>query len=165
MSTSLPPFLSPIFKHTVSEEERQQVLSGGPVIILATSGMLNGGPAVSYFANLCEDPKNAVVLVSYQGIGTLGRTIQNGGREVDIELNGKLRHFSVSALVYSIEGFSGHSDRKQLERFVNDIRPKPRKIIIGHGEEGKILELASYMRKRFRLETHAPHVLDALRLK
>ncbi|MCL4376578.1 beta-CASP ribonuclease aCPSF1 [Candidatus Parvarchaeota archaeon] len=159
------PFLSPIFKHTVSEEERQQVLAGGPAIILATSGMLNGGPAVSYFANLCEDPKNAIVLVSYQGVGTLGRTIQNGGREVDVELNGKLRHFSVSALVYSIEGFSGHSDRKQLERFVNDIRPRPRKIIIGHGEEGKILELSSYLRKRFRVETHAPHVLDALRLK
>ncbi|EFD93125.1 MAG: beta-lactamase domain protein [Candidatus Parvarchaeum acidophilus ARMAN-5] len=159
------PFLSPIFKHTVSEEERQQVLSGGPAILLATSGMLNGGPSVSYFANLCEDEKNAIVLVSYQGVGTLGRTIQNGGREVDIELNGKLKHFTVNALVYSIEGFSGHSDRKQLERFVSDIRPKPRKVIIGHGEEGKILELSHYVRRRFGIETYAPHILDALRLK
>ncbi len=159
------PFLSPIFKHTVSEEERQQVLSSGPAIILATSGMLNGGPSVSYFANLCEDERNAIVLVSYQGVGTLGRTIQNGGREVDIELNGKLRHFTVNALVYSIEGFSGHSDRKQLERFVNDIRPRPRKIIIGHGEESKTLDLSRYLRRRFRVETNVPHILDALRLK
>ncbi|MCL4406801.1 beta-CASP ribonuclease aCPSF1, partial [Candidatus Parvarchaeota archaeon] len=123
------PFLSPSFKHTVSEEERQQVLSSGPVIILATSGMLNGGPAVTYFANMCEDQKNAVVLVSYQGNGTLGRTLQNGGREVDIELNGKLRHFSVNCPVYSIEGLSGHSDRTQLERYVNDIRPRPKRIV------------------------------------
>ena len=159
------PFISPNFKHTVSEEERQQVLSGGPAVILATSGMMNGGPSVSYFANLCEDDKNAVVLVSYQGAGTLGRTLQNGGREVDIELGGKLRHFSVNSLVYSIEGFSGHSDRGQLERYINDIRPKPRRIILAHGEESKILTLSRYIRKRFRIETLAPHILDAVRLK
>ncbi|MCL5009518.1 MAG: beta-CASP ribonuclease aCPSF1 [Candidatus Parvarchaeota archaeon] len=159
------PFLSPIFRHTVSEEERQQVLSGGPAVILATSGMMNGGPSVSYFANLCESDKNAVVLVSYQGAGTLGRTLQNGGREVDIELNGKVRHFSVSSLIFSIEGFSGHSDRDQLERYIHDMKPKPRKIILNHGEESKILELSHYLRKRFRIETVAPHVLDAIRLK
>jgi hypothetical protein len=159
------PFLSPSFKHTVSEEERQQVLSSGPMIILATSGMLNGGPAVTYFANMCEDQKNAVVLVSYQGNGTLGRTLQNGGREVDIELNGKLRHFSVNCPVYSIEGLSGHSDRTQLERYVNDIRPRPKRIVIGHGEEGKIIELGRFLRKRYHTDTVAPHILDALRLK
>jgi hypothetical protein len=159
------PFMSPIFKHAVSEEERQQILSGGPAVILATSGMMNGGPSVSYFANLCESDKNAVVLVSYQGGGTLGRTLQNGGREVDIELGGKTRHFSVSALVYSIDGFTGHSDRSQLERYIHDMKPKPRKIILVHGEESKILELAHFIRKRYRIETAAPHILDALRLK
>lgn len=159
------PFISPNFKHTVSEEERQQILSGGPAVILATSGMMNGGPSVSYFANLCEDANNAVILVSYQGAGTLGRTLQNGGREVDIELNGKLRHFTVNSLIYSIEGFSGHSDRNQLERYVNDIKPRPRKIILDHGEESKIITLARYLRKRFGVETIAPHVLDAVRLK
>lgn len=159
------PFISPNFKHTVSEEERQQILSGGPAVILATSGMLNGGPAVNYFANMCEDEKNSIVLVSYQGAGTLGRTLQNGGREVDIEFNGKLRHFTVNSLVYSIEGFSGHSDRNQLEKYVNDIKPRPRKIILNHGEESKIIALSHYLRKRFKVETLAPHVLDAIRLK
>ncbi len=159
------PFISPNFKHTVSEEERKQILSGGPAVIIATSGMLNGGPSVSYFANLCEDERNSVVLVSYQGAGTLGRTLQNGGREVDIELNGKIRHFTVNSLIYSIEGFSGHSDRNQLERYINDIKPRPRKLILGHGEESKIIALSHFMRKRFKVDTIAPHVLDALRLK
>jgi hypothetical protein len=159
------PFISPNFKHTVSEEERMQILSGGPAVILATSGMLNGGPSVSYFANLCEDANNAVVLVSYQGAGTLGRTLQNGGREIDIELNGKLKHFTVNALIYSIDGFSGHSDRAQLERYINDVKPRPRRVILAHGEESKILALSHYLRKRFRVETLAPHVLDAVRLK
>lgn len=159
------PFISPNFKHTVSEEERTQILSGGPAVILATSGMLNGGPAVNYFANLCEDERNSIILVSYQGAGTLGRTLQNGGREVDIELNGKLKHFTVNALVFSIEGFSGHSDRNQLERYINDIKPRPRRIILAHGEESKILALSHYFRKRFRVDTVAPHVLDAIRLK
>ncbi|MCL4400655.1 beta-CASP ribonuclease aCPSF1, partial [Candidatus Parvarchaeota archaeon] len=159
------PFISPNFKHTVSEEERMQILSGGPAVILATSGMLNGGPSVSYFANLCEDANNAVVLVSYQGAGTLGRTLQNGGREIDIELNGKLKHFTVNALIYSIDGFSGHSDRAQLERYINDVKPRPRRVILAHGEESKILALSHYLRKRFRVETLAPHILDAVRLK
>jgi KH/beta-lactamase-domain protein len=159
------PFMSPNFKHIVSEEERKQILSGGPAVILATSGMLNGGPAVSYFANLCEEERNSVVLVSYQGPGTLGRNIKNGAREVDMELNGKIRHFNINALVYSIEGFSGHSDRTQLERYVNDIKPRPKKIILDHGEESKIIELANFIRRRYRIETLAPHILDAIRLK
>ena len=159
------PFISPNFKHTVSEEERMQILAGGPAVILATSGMLNGGPSVSYFANLCEDEKNAVILVSYQGPGTLGRTIKNGAKEVDMELNGKLRHFDINALVYSIDGFSGHSDRTQLERYINDIKPRPKKLILDHGEESRIIELANFARKRYRIETLAPHVLDAIRLK
>lgn len=159
------PFIAQNVKHTVSEEERQQILAGGPAVILATSGMMNGGPSVNYFANLCEDARNSVVLVSYQGNGTLGRTLQNGGREVDIELNGKLRHFTVNSLIYSIEGFSGHSDRNQLEKYINDIKPKPRKLILDHGEESKIISLSHFMRKRFKIDTIAPHVLDAIRLK
>ncbi len=159
------PFISPSFKHVVSEEERKQILEGGPAVILATSGMLNAGPAVYYFANLCEDERNSIVLVSYQGEGTLGRTLKNGGREVDIEVNGNYKHFHVNSLVFSIDGFSGHSDRRQLERFLNDIRPKPRKIILAHGEESKIIEFSRYTRKRFRAEVLAPHVLDAVRLK
>jgi predicted metal-dependent RNase len=159
------PFISPTFKHTVSEEERKQILAGGPAIIIATSGMLNGGPSVYYFANLCEDDRNSIVLVSYQGPGTLGRTLQNGGREVDIELNGQQRHFSVKSLVYSIEGFTGHSDRVQLERFISEIKPRPRRIILAHGEESKIINMAMTIRKKYRLDVVAPHILDAVRLK
>lgn len=159
------PFTAPSFKHTVSEEERQQVLSGGPAIIIATSGMMNGGPSVTYFANMCEDERNSVVLVSYQGAGTLGRTLQNGGREVEIEVKGKLKKMDVKAMIYSIEGFSGHSDRLQLERYLRDIKPKPRKIFLVHGEESKLQEFSRYVRRRFHVETLTPHVLDAVRLK
>ncbi len=159
------PFLSPIFKHVVSEEERKKILSEGPAIILATSGMMNGGPSVYYFANLCEDDHNSVVLVSYQGAGTLGRRLQNGDKEVDIELSGALRKFHVNAPIYSIEGFSGHSDRRELERYVAEIKPKPRRIVLDHGEESKIIALLKFIRSRDRIDTVAPRVLDALRLK
>ncbi len=158
------PFLSPIFKHVVSEEERQKVLSGGPAIILATSGMLNGGPSVYYFANMCEDEKNAVVLVSYQGAGTIGRAISEGAKSIDIDFNGKLKHFDVNLQVYSIQGFSGHSDRGELERYVREIQPRPRRIVLDHGEESKIISLAKYIRNNEHIETIAPKILDAVRL-
>ena len=67
--------------------------------------------------------------------------------------------------VYSIEGLSGHSDRNQLLSFVKRLDPKPRKIIVLHGESTKCLDLASTIHKILRIETAAPRVLDAIRIK
>ena len=60
----------------------KSVIDGGPCIILATSGMMTGGASVAYFKALAEDPKNSLVLTSYQGIGSLGRRLQEGDKEI-----------------------------------------------------------------------------------
>ena len=65
----------------------------------------------------------------------------------------------------SIDGFSGHSSRNELMAFVNNINPKPRKIIINHGEQSKCLDLASSIYKSQRIETTVPKNLETIRLR
>src|SRR3989344_1644601 len=77
------PFLNPIFKRVGSQKERMQVIEEtGPAVIMATSGMMVGGPSVQYFQHLADNPKNSLVFTCYLGEGTLGRRIFGGEREI-----------------------------------------------------------------------------------
>ncbi|MEM3690374.1 MAG: beta-CASP ribonuclease aCPSF1, partial [Candidatus Micrarchaeia archaeon] len=161
------PFLSEIFKRVGSAQERKQVFEEqGPCLILATSGMLVGGPSVEYLRNLADNPKNLLIFVSYQGQGSLGRRIQNGEREFTMtNEDGKQELVKLNMRVETIEGFSGHSSRKELLNFIYKCNPKPKKVIVHHGESSRCLDLASTIHKQFRIETAAPRNLEVVRLK
>lgn len=160
------PFLYEKFYRVGSSEERRKVVeSNEPCVIITTSGMMTGGPVLEYFKELAGDKRNSLVFVSYQAEGSLGRKIQSGGREIKMESNGKVVEVKVNLEVYSIEGFSGHSDRNQLINYVQMLTPKPKKIIINHGESSKSLDLASTLHKMFKVETLCPRNLDAVRIK
>jgi uncharacterized protein len=161
------PFLSEIFKHVGSRKEMEKVIeSGDSCIIMATSGMMVGGASVEYFKNLAENPKHSLVLTCYQGEGSLGRRLQNGEREIGYAAGGnKSSVTKVKCDIHTIQGFSGHSSRPQLMSFLHRLDPKPKRIIINHGENSKCLDLASSAHKALRVETNAPRNLDALRLK
>jgi len=160
------PFLSPIFKQLGSAKERQQVIEEtGPCIILATSGMLSGGASVEFFREMADNPRNTIVFVSYQGEGSLGRRVQSGEKEFLMEgPNGK-ENVSVKMEVVTIEGLSGHSSRNELTRFVYNLEPRPKKIIIVHGESSRCLDLASTLHKLNKIETNAPKNLEAIRIR
>ncbi|HDP73491.1 MAG TPA: beta-CASP ribonuclease aCPSF1 [Candidatus Woesearchaeota archaeon] len=162
----LNPFLSQVFKQVGSAKERQEVIDGEPCIVLATSGMLVGGPSVEYLKNFGDNPRNLLLFVSYQGEGSLGRRIQNGEREIAFA-SGENRHevLQLKANVVTVEGLSGHSDRKQLMSFVGALNPKPKKVIILHGEVSRGIDLASSLHKAYRIETVVPRNLDAIRLR
>lgn len=158
------PFLSAIFKRVGSKKERQQILEDtGPCVVIATSGMLVGGPSVEYLKNLADNPKNSLVFTCYQGEGSLGKRIQQGEREVMFKSGAKQEVCRIKMEVHRIE-ITNHSDRKQLMRFAAKCQPRPKKIIVNHGESGRCLDLASSMHKQFRLETIAPKNLEATRL-
>lgn len=159
------PFLNPIFKRVGSQKERKQIIEEGkPCIILATSGMLVGGPSVEYLKNLGDNPKNTLVFSCYQGEGSLGRRIQRGEREFIFNNNGKQEILNLKMEVNKIT-ITGHSDRKQLMNFIYRCQPKPKKVIINHGENSKVLDLASSIHKQFRIETSAPRNLETIRIK
>ena len=160
------PFLSPIFKQVGSVKERQQIIEEtGSCIILATSGMLTGGASVEYFRELAGNPRNSLVIVSYQGEGSLGRRVQSGEKEFVMESNGKRETVEVKMEIYTIEGLSGHSSRNELTRFVYNLDPRPKKIIVVHGESSRCLDLASSLHKLNKIETAAPKNLEAIRIR
>ncbi|NQV08638.1 beta-CASP ribonuclease aCPSF1 [Candidatus Woesearchaeota archaeon] len=160
------PFMSDIFKRVGSPKERKEVIENtGACIILATSGMLMGGPSVEYLKSLSSGKKHSLIFVSYQGEGSLGRRIQRGEREISFGVGHKQEVMKINMDIHTIEGFSGHSDRKELMSFVYKCSPKPKKVIINHGENSRCLDLASSIHKTNRIETNAPRVLEALRLR
>lgn len=159
------PFLSEVFERVTGTSMRQEVMDGEPSVILATSGMLAGGPAMEYLKNLAESEKNSIIFVGYQAEGSLGRRIQKGWNEIPITENGKTRGVPIKMSVHTVEGFSGHSDRNQLMNYIRRLNPKPSRIITCHGEESKGIELASAIYKTFKIETRAPPNLEVLRIK
>jgi hypothetical protein len=148
-----------------SKERKQLIEETGSAIILATSGMLQGGPSVEYLKQLGGFSKNALCFVSYQGEGSLGRRIQRGEREIMFNIGSKNEVLKLNCEVITFEGFSGHSDRKQLMNFIKHCDPKPKRIILNHGEQSRCLDLASGIYKTYRIETTAPRNLDSLRLR
>ncbi|HJK51941.1 MAG TPA: beta-CASP ribonuclease aCPSF1, partial [Methanocorpusculum sp.] len=156
------PFLAECFEQVDSQEKRQQVIfSEDPCVIISTSGMLNGGPVLEYLGNLAESEKNMLIFVGYQAEGTYGRRIQKGWREVPV---GKKGSIVINMEVQTVEGFSGHADRRQLMNYVQYLQPKPERVFTIHGEESKTIDLASSIYKKYHIQTVAPQNLETYRL-
>ena len=79
--------------------------------------------------------------------------------------NGKSINLHINMNRETVDGFSGHSDRKQLMRFISSLEPRPSKILIGHGEERKCTDLASSIYQKYRIDTKAPMNLETIRLR
>ncbi|MFO8016017.1 MAG: beta-CASP ribonuclease aCPSF1 [Candidatus Woesearchaeota archaeon] len=159
------PFLNSIFKRIGSGKERQQVLEDeGPCVIMATSGMLVGGPSVEYLRALGDNPKNTLMFTCYQGEGSLGKRIQDGEREFNFREGQKTEILDLKMEIHKVE-ITDHSDRNQLMNFIGRCEPKPKKVIIDHGENSRCLDLASSIHKQYRVETTAPRNLEAVRVK
>jgi len=159
------PFLMPNIKRIGSQKERKDLIENeGPCIILATSGMLVGGPSVEYIRQLGDNPKNTLIFSCYQGKGSMGRRIQRGEREIAFKEGQRQEMLQLKMDVETIQ-VSGHSDRMELINFIKRCNPRPRKVIINHGENSKTLDLASSIHKKFHIETQAPRNLEAVRIK
>ncbi|TFF90388.1 MAG: beta-CASP ribonuclease aCPSF1 [Promethearchaeota archaeon] len=160
------PFLSDFFTTITSNEEREDVLTGGPAIIIATSGMLIGGPSVYYLRGLAMDKDSSLIFVSYQVSGTLGNRIQRGFREFQYaDSKGRTQLVRLNLKVFTLEGFSGHSSRSQISQFLRRIQPRPKLIITNHGEESKCVSLSTMIHKKLRKATKAPKNNETILLK
>jgi hypothetical protein len=161
------PLLSEIFKRVDSHEMRQQIINDHPkpCVVLATSGMMNGGPVMEYFKEWAHDKKNTIAFVGYQAEGTLGKRIQKGKPEIPLNTDGQIENIKMNMSVETCDGFSGHSDRRQLLNYINNMSPRPERIIFGHGEESKCVDVASSVHKRYNINTTALYNLETTRFK
>ncbi len=159
------PFLNTNIKQVGSNKERTQIMEEeGPCVILATSGMLQGGPSVEYLKGLAEDKRHTLIFSCYQGEGTLGRRIQRGEKEIFFREGQREEVLNIKMEVTRIE-ISGHADRRELMSFIQRLSPRPKRILVNHGEQSRCLDLASSIHKQFRIETEAPRNLETVRIK
>lgn len=159
------PFKSDYFTIVEHPSVRQEIIDGEPCIIMATSGMLEGGPVIEYFKSLAEDDKNSIIFVSYQIQGTRGRSVQKGLPEVTmIDNQGKMGVVKVRLQVESIEGFSGHSDRRQIINYITHLKPKPERVVVCHGEKAKCLSIANFIQRRSGIQALVPAIMETFRL-
>jgi KH/beta-lactamase-domain protein len=158
------PFLSPIFKRISSQSEREKAWSDRPCMIISTSGMLNGGPIIEHLKFLAEDERNTLIFVGYQVEGSLGRKIQKGWREIPIEENGKIIPLKIKMEIYTADGLSAHSDRRQLLAYIGNLTARPKRVFVVHGEEDKALSLSNAIERIFKIESYAPRLLETLRV-
>lgn len=160
------PFQSDFFTIVEHPSARKEIVEGEPSIVMATSGMLEGGPAVDYFKYLASDKNNLIVFVSYQIKGTMGYRVQKGLMETPmINNDGKIEIVKVNLRVESIEGFSGHSDRRQIISYIRRVTPRLERLIVCHGEKQKCLNIANIFQRRFKIRTNVPDILETIRLR
>jgi len=166
LETDDNPFDSEYFTNIEHSDSREEALrEESPCIIIATSGMLEGGPVIEYLRNVAPDKKNKILFVSYQVNGTLGRRVMDGARQVSlIGKNGKVEVVSINCGIERLEGFSGHSDYNQLMSFVQRLRPKLRRVLVNHGERRKSENLSMSIRRMYRVSTHYPQIQEAIKL-
>jgi KH/beta-lactamase-domain protein len=165
VSQGINPFQSEYFT-VISGGKREDVLNDeNPAIVMATSGMLEGGPSVEYFKELAPNPKNKIMFVSYQINGTLGRRVLDGAMsEVSMmDRTGKVKVVPVRCQTQKIDGFSGHSDFNQLMNFVS--RVKPKRVLVNHGEKSKSENVASTIYSRLKIRSGVPDNREIVRLR
>ncbi len=160
------PFQSDYFTIVEHPSARQEIIEGEPCIVIATSGMLEGGPIIEYFKQLAADERNSIIFVSYQIEGTLGRRVQKGMMDTPImSAEGKMEILKVRLRVESIEGFSGHSDRKQIVNYIRRTSPKLERIIVCHGERVKSFSVADFFRHAYKTDAIVPALLETIKLR
>src|SRR6056297_2217589 len=164
------PFLADQFNPIDGgDAERQEIADGDSCIILSTAGMVTGGPIMSWLEHLGGDPDSTMTFVGYQAQGTLGRRIQNGWDEIPMNDSygngGRSNSLKLNVGVETVDGFSGHADRKGLMDFVRTMNPRPEKVLCVHGDERSVQDLSSALYHEFNMRTFAPKNLETFRFK
>lgn len=132
----------------------------GPYVVVAGSGMMNGGRILGHLKNLIDDPKTVILVVGYQARGTLGRKLLEGADSIFIDG----REYPVRAKVKTINGFSAHADRDELCRWFGNFGKKPESVFCTHGEADACDSLAATLRDRFDVQPTAPAIGDSLEI-
>ncbi|WP_331773914.1 MBL fold metallo-hydrolase [Sulfurospirillum sp. 1612] len=123
----------PYLHYTLEAEESMKINEKkSRCIIIAGSGMCNGGRVLHHFKHRLWDEKNALIIVGYQAEGTLGRLLVDGAKE--IKVYGE--EVCIKAHVHTINGFSAHADQKELIHWIRTFK-RLGKIFIVHGERQK----------------------------
>ncbi|MCW1930153.1 MAG: MBL fold metallo-hydrolase [Candidatus Kerfeldbacteria bacterium] len=155
-------FSFPGLKMTRTTQESMAISSvPAPKVIIAGSGMAQGGRIVRHIEQYISDPKNRYLIVGYQVQGSLGRRLLDG--ETSIRMHGE--EIPVRAKVKAIGGYSAHADQPHIARWLATFDPlKLRNIFITHGEEDQAKSLSEYIQTQHKLSSRIPSLGDTIEL-
>jgi metallo-beta-lactamase family protein len=138
------------FIESVQESMEINKIKSG-IIVIAGSGMCEGGRIKHHLKHNLWRPECSIVFVGFQGKGTLGRRIVDGAKTVNI-LGDEV---TVKASIHTINGFSAHADQKELLEWLSSFKDSP-EIFVVHGEEDVSTSFAELINERFGFKTYVP---------
>lgn len=144
---------------TVEESKQLDALKGSAIII-AGSGMVEGGRILHHLQYIA-DPKNTLVLVGYQGEGTRGRDLINGAKEIRVFGT----TYEVHAKIKMIDLFSAHADYNEILEWLAHFTRGPKKIFLTHGELQSAESLKKKIEERFTCEVIIPKYAESFDLE
>lgn len=148
-------FKFPQFHETITTEESKAIDESSPrKVIIAGSGMSNGGRIVHHELKYLPDPKSTLLLAGYQSVGSLGRIIQDGAKTVKI----LGQEIPVNAKVLSVSGYSAHKDSDALFEFVRETADTLERVFVTMGEPKSSLFLVQRLRDYLGLNAEAPEL-------
>ena len=124
----------------------------GARIIIAASGMMNGGRVLHHALRILPDENATVVFVGYQAAGTLGRRVADGEKQVKV----LGQWLPVQCHIEKIGGFSAHADWKEIVRWLEGMPAPPKRVFVTHGEEDAAQAMAGHIRERFGWPIEVP---------
>ena len=136
---------------TRQESKRLNDFQGARVII-AASGMMNGGRILHHALRLLPDENAIVVFVGYQAAGTLGRRVADGEKQVKV----LGQWIPVRCRIEKIGGFSAHADWKEVVRWLEGMPSPPRRVFVTHGEPEAAQAMGRHIHERFGWEIEVP---------
>lgn len=131
-----------------------------PKIIIAGSGMCQGGRIKFHLKRYLADFKNQLLIIGYQVEGSLGRKLLDRAKSVRIE--GK--NIPVAAKIRAIGGYSAHADQPKLIKWLKAFKKKPVKVFVTHGEELQATAFAEIVNNKLKIEAEVPSLEDSINL-
>jgi metallo-beta-lactamase family protein len=141
-----------------ADESKEINYIKGSIMVIAGSGMCTGGRVKHHLVNNISDPKNTIMFVGYQAVGTLGRSIVDGIK--DVRILGEKR--KVEAKIVRIHGFSAHADRNELLDWLKEMEAPPRGIFVVHGETESAKSFGHFVIKQTGWKVSVPEYQDEI---
>ncbi len=153
----MSPFDFPSLVMVKSTEESKAINHiKGTSMIIAGSGMCNGGRIKHHLVSNISRKESTILFVGYQAFGTVGRHIINGAR--DVRILGKKR--KIKARIAQVGGFSAHADKEELLEWVKALKKPPRRVFVTHGEADAAQSFADLISERTGWDVTVPEYQD-----
>lgn len=148
--------------HYVKTVEESIELNGRryPAIIISASGMASGGRVLHHLKTLVGDPRNSVLFLGYQAVGTRGDAMTHGAET--IKIHGM--YFQIKAEVHNLQALSSHGDYREISNWLKKMPGKPKKVFITHGESSAADAMRLHLQDELGWQAEVPEYLDVTKL-